>query len=80
MRNAHVSLHLPDAEKVVLIEGQAEFLGDEAIDQSTWKTIDTMYQNKYRVQTGSPWIVIHPRKVLAWDNPNLKTMTCWIFE
>lgn len=80
IHNPQVSVHLPDAEKVVLIEGKAQFLEDHDLDHATWETIDTMYQTKYKVLTGSPWIVVHPRKVLAWDNPNLKTMTCWIFE
>jgi len=75
-----VSVHLPDAEKVVCIEGHAEFLEDEALDRATWETIDTIYQTKYHVEKGAPWIVIHPRMVLAWDNPNLRSMTCWKFE
>jgi hypothetical protein len=79
IRNPDVSIHLPSAEQVVLIEGRAQFLKDDDIDEATWKTIDTLYQTKYQVQKGSPWIVVHPRKVLAWDNPNLKTMTCWNF-
>ena len=79
MRNPQVSVHPPDAEKVVIIEGAAQFLEDEDLDPNTWNTIDTLYQSKYQVLKGSPWILIHPRKVLAWDNPDLQTMTCWNF-
>lgn len=80
MHNPYVSVHLPDAEKVVLIEGLAQFLGDNDLDQSTWKTIDMAYQSKYQVPKGSPWVLIHPGKVLAWANPDLQTMTCWNFK
>jgi nitroimidazol reductase NimA-like FMN-containing flavoprotein (pyridoxamine 5'-phosphate oxidase superfamily) len=79
MRNPYVSVHLPDAEKVVIIEGMVQFLEDDDLDPDGWKTIDTLYQSKYQVLKGSPWILVHPIKVLAWDNPDLQTMTCWNF-
>ena len=80
LRQPDVSLHLPSAEQVVLIEGRAQFLGDTDLDAAAWHTLDTQYQTKYATHQGSPWIVIHPRKVVAWDHPNLQTMTCWSFE
>jgi Pyridoxamine 5'-phosphate oxidase len=80
MRNPNVSVHLPDAARVVIIEGVAQFIEDDDLDPATWEAIDTLYQSKYQVLEGSPWILIHPRKVLAWDNPNLQSMTCWNFS
>ena len=77
--NPDVAVHLPSAEQVVLIEGKAQFLEGADLDPAIWKIIDTLYQTKYQLDHGSPWIVIHPRNVLAWDNPNLKSMTRWHF-
>jgi general stress protein 26 len=80
IQNPHVAVHLPDAEKVVIIEGLAQFLKDDDLDQNLWTAIDSLYQSKYKVLKGSPWILIHPRKVLAWDKPDLQSMTCWNFR
>ena len=79
IRTSAVSIHLPSAEQVVLIEGTAQFLDDTDLDSAAWHTIDSQYQAKYQITEGSPWVMIHPRTVMAWDHPNLSSMTRWQF-
>lgn len=77
--NPKVSVHVPSAEQVVIIEGTARDLDDPDLDAATWKRLDTLFQRKYKVEEGSPYWVIEPRLVLAWDGPTLETMTRWVF-
>lgn len=77
-RNPRIAVHLPDADKVVIIEGTAH--KDDEIDSATWDILDTTFQRKYNVNQGLPYIFVHPKRVLAWDGEALTTMTRWIFE
>lgn len=77
-QNAEVAVHLPDANQVVIIEGHAQMI--ESADEESWQIIDSLYQQKYNVAQGSPYIVVHPRTVLAWDNASLQSMTRWLFR
>lgn len=79
-QNPNITVHLPDAEKVVIVEGKVQMIEDDALTSEEWDILDTAYRKKYSSLHGSPYFVVHPRKVLAWDNPNLGTMTRWIFE
>ena len=79
-RDPRIAVHLPDGNQVVMIEGIAHMIGDDEIDKATWATLDTTYQRKYNVAQGSPYWVVFPHKVLAWDNANLQSMTRWIFK
>lgn len=79
IKNPHIAVHLPDAQSVVMIEGQARIIEDNEIDSATWDELDTLYRTKYRINHGSPYWVVYPRKVLAWDTADLKRMTRWIF-
>ena len=63
--NRSVVVHLPDAERVVIISGLAERLEDEALPAAAWQHLDGVYREKYAVDEGSPWVVVHPRKVVA---------------
>jgi Pyridoxamine 5'-phosphate oxidase len=78
-RDPHIAVHLPSGDQVVIIEGLADPLGDDDIDSDTWKKLDSAFQTKYNVEQGSPYWVVYPSKVLAWDNANLQSMTRWIF-
>lgn len=77
--NPAIAVHLPDGNQVVIIEGHAEALDDNALDKAGWAQIDTLYGDKYDAE-GSPYWVVHPHKVLAWDGDSLETMTRWVFK
>lgn len=77
--NPNISLHLPDAEIVCIIEGKAIILKDDDIDDNTWNILDSNYRDKYSEFHGSPYIFIEPKKVLAWNSATLDTMTIWNF-
>lgn len=76
-RNRRAVVHVPDPEHVVIVSGLAERLEDGALSDASWLSVDALYQAKYSVTEGSPWLVIHPRKVVAWDGVDLATMTRW---
>ncbi len=76
----NVSLHLPDAEIVCIIEGMAIFLEDDDIDEKTWDILDTKYREKYQQFHGSPYIFIEPSKILTWNSQTLDQMTIWNFR
>lgn len=78
-KNPSILVHTPDAEKVVIIHGRLQILEDDDIDSATWDILDTSYQAKYDTKEGSPYMVVHPHKVLAW-NDHIRTMTRWIFS
>lgn len=67
--NQNVALSLPDAEKPVIIEGEAH-----AADRRTTDALADYFFNKYewdfRYDENSDWrlIEVTPRKVLAWGD------------
>lgn len=79
--NPTVTVHRQDAEKVVIIEGEAERLDADAdgADGDQLERIDDAYEQKYDVRHGTPVFAIHPDRVLAWtDFPT--DATEWTFE
>jgi len=75
--NPAVTVHRQDAEKVVIIEGEAERL-DENADEDRLERIDDAYEQKYDVRHGTPVFAIHPDRVLSWtDFPT--DATKWAF-
>jgi len=80
LKNTHIAAHLPDADKVVIIEGTAHFIEDDEIDNETWNLLDRTFQQKYQVDKGSPYIYVQPKRVLAWNGEDLTTMTRWLFD
>jgi general stress protein 26 len=80
VRDPHITVHLPNAEQVVVIEGTAHIIEDDEIDSAEWDKLDTLFQSKYQVDKGSPYWYVQPSKVLAWDGGDLQTMTRWIFR
>jgi general stress protein 26 len=80
LHNSHIAIHLPDPEKVVIIEGTAHIIQDDEIDDETWNILDSTFQKKYQVDKGSPYIYVNPKRVLAWDGEGLTTMTRWLFD
>lgn len=93
--NPAVTVHRQDAEKVVIIEGEAERL-DEATDaggdrdgdedrlerdgdEDRLERIDDAYEQKYDVRHGTPVFAIHPDRVLAWTDFPTDA-TKWTFE
>lgn len=79
--NPSVTVHRQDAEKVVIIEGEAERLDDEGddVDEDRLERIDDAYEQKYDVRHGTPVFAVHPDRVLAWtDFPT--DATKWTFE
>jgi general stress protein 26 len=79
-QNPKISVHLPEGDKVVVIEGRIQIIEDDDMSEAEWHTLDTAYQTKYATQHGSPYMVVHPDKVMAWDTEGLDTMTRWIFK
>jgi general stress protein 26 len=79
VRNPHIVVHLPSGEQVVIIEGTAHIIEDDDINSDEWNRLDTLFQSKYKVDKGSPYWYVQPRKVLAWNGGGLQTMTRWIF-
>lgn len=77
--NPVVAVHPPDAENVVIIEGRARALADDALTAGEWAALNGAYEAKYNSE-GSPNWVVEPRLVLAWDGIRLGTMTRWRFE
>ena len=67
--NQHVALSLPDAESVVIIEGEAHV--------ADWQTVDILadyffhkYEWDFRYDDGIDWrlIEVTPRKILVWGD------------
>jgi general stress protein 26 len=79
VRDPHITVHLPNGEQVVIIEGIAHIIEDDAIDDDEWNRLDTTFQSKYQVNKGSPYWYVQPEKVLAWNGAGLQTMTRWLF-
>lgn len=63
--NSSVTVHRQDAEKVVIIEGDAAGL-DEDADSDRLERIDDAYEEKYGTRPGTPMFAIDPDRVLAW--------------
>lgn len=81
LRDSRVTVHLPNAEQVVIVEGNAYVLEDDELTEEEWLELDTAYQKKYQVQKGSPYFLyVQPTKVMAWNGGDLQTMTRWIFR
>ncbi len=80
VRNPNIVVHVPDGEKVVILEGVARTIEDDEIDAQAWERLDSAFQAKYQVAEGSPYWVVEPRKVLAWDGEELHNMTRWVFD
>lgn len=79
VRDPRITVHLPNGEQVVIIEGTAHIIHDDDIDNDEWNRIDTTFQSKYQVDKGSPYWYVEPQKVVAWDGGGLQTMTRWLF-
>lgn len=77
--NPQIAVHLPDAQKVIIIYGHARIIEDDELTEQEWARLDSVYQTKYNVTEGSPYWFVEPSKVLAWNGGNLHTMTRWIF-
>lgn len=80
VRNPGIVVHLPDGDRVVILEGIAHIIEDDEIDSEAWHRLDTTFQSKYQVTQGSPYWYVQPKKVLAWDGEDLHTMTRWLFD
>jgi hypothetical protein len=80
VRDPRITVHLPNGEQVVIIEGVAHIIEDNEIDSDEWNRLDTQFQSKYQVDKGSPYWYVQPRKVLAWNGGGLQTMTRWVFS
>ena len=77
--NPAVAAHPPDAENVVIIEGRARALADGELAAGERAALNAVYGAKYNSE-GSPYWVVEPRLVLAWDGVRLGTMTRWRFS
>ena len=73
--NPRVSIHLEDAEDVVIIEGVAEEVTDPALQER----IDDAYEAKYGIRHGTPVWVVTPSRVFAWTNFPVDT-NVWRFD
>jgi general stress protein 26 len=80
LNNPQIAVHLPSADKVVMIEGTAHMIQDDEIDDEMWNLLDSTFRTKYQVEKGSPYIYVKPQRVLAWDGEELTTMTRWLFD
>ncbi len=80
LQNPKISVHVPSATEVVMIEGHAQIIEDDDIDDATWDLLDNTYQAKYDVKEGSPYWYVIPEKVIAWDAQKLDHMTRWLFK
>ncbi len=77
--NSAISVHTEDAEKVVILEGDAVKLTDETTDREYLDRIDAAYESKYGVEHGTPVFAVRPERALAWsDYPN--DATRWRFD
>ena len=77
--NPNIAVHLPDADKVVTMEGTAHIIQDDEIDDEMWDLLDSTFQRKYQVDKSSPFIYVNPKRILAWDGEDITTMTRWVF-
>lgn len=77
--NPAIAVHPPDAENVVILYGVARMLGDDELTAAEWAKVDGLYKAKYQ-SDGSPYWIVEPRLVLAWDGVRLGTMTRWRFD
>lgn len=57
----------------------ARIVEDDEITEQEWYELDSRFQAKYAVNTGSPYWCLEPTKVLAWNGGLLDTMTRWSF-
>lgn len=80
IQNPKIAVHIPNAQDVVMIEGRAQIIEDDDIDEATWQILDRTYQAKYDTNEGSPYWFVTPQKVIAWDANGLDRMTRWLFE
>lgn len=79
VRDPRAVVHPPDPEQVVTIEGVARIVQDDDITEQEWDDLDSRFQAKYAVDSGSPYWCLEPVKVLAWNGGLLDTMTRWSF-
>ncbi len=79
-KNPHVVVHLPSPREVCIIEGQIVILADNDLSKEQWQILDEVHKEKYGKIFGSPYIYVNPSKILAWDTPDFKHMTRWIFD
>jgi hypothetical protein len=54
-------------------------IGDNDLTSDEWHMLDSEFQTKYAVATGSPYMYVRPSKVMAWNGGDLQTMTLWVF-
>ena len=80
IQNPKIAVHVPHATEVVIIEGRAQIIEDDDIDDATWDILDNTYRTKYETNEGSPYWVVMPQKVIAWDAQKLDHMTRWLFD
>lgn len=73
-RNPRVSIHLEDGWDVVIIEGVAE----EVLDEALQVRLDDAYEEKYGIRHGTPVWRVSPKRVFAWTDFPVDT-TRWVF-
>lgn len=72
----HLVVHSESGEEVVIIEGRAEQLDENA---DAVEPVDAAYAEKYGIEHGTPVFAVQPERVLAWtDYP--ADATRWTFD
>lgn len=65
-QNPAVVVHLERDNLAIMIEGDAEVITpDAALDAKLGDTFEAKY--RYRPDSGQPWHIVRPHKVLAWE-------------
>ena len=73
--NPAVSVHSESGTEVVILEGRAERVTDDA----TQERVDDAYEEKYGIRHGPPVFAVRPERAFAWaDFP--ADATRWTFE
>lgn len=76
-KNPNVVLHLDSSEDVVILEGMAEEVSNEGLQER----IDDAYEAKYDIRHGTPVFTLQLKKAFAWQSESFATSpTRWTFE
>ena len=75
--NPQVAVHLESGDDVVILEGIVERITDPGHPVAA--RVDDAYEAKYRMRHGTPFWVLRPRLVFAWNNFP-KNATRWVFD
>ena len=79
IKNPKVVVHIPSPTEVCMVEGKTRIIDDDELTKEMWDILDSVFRKKYGQLFGSPYIMVEPSKVLAWDTPTLERMTIWQF-